>query len=1008
MRQLSCAIFLCLLFTVSTSVLGQKATQGELNALGVEGKALGACPLKSTDVQAEITGFLSRVKVRQEFQNNFAEKIEAVYVFPLPNNAAVDDMTMRIGPNGERVVRGKIMKREEARAVYNTAKSSGQIASLLDQERPNIFTQSVANILPGEKIVIEISYIETLKYEAGSYEFVFPMVVAPRYMPSANKSANAANINPPMTIRAGHDISISVRLDAGVPVDSIASKSHQIVSAARSASSFDVSLKNEKTIPNKDFILRFDVAGKKISDAVLTHRSDKGGYFTLILQPPDRVDAKDVTPKEIVFVLDTSGSMDGFPLDKAKESMKMALAGLHPQDTFNLITFAGDTDILFDQPVPATPGNLKIAQDFLKERDGGGGTEMMTAIKAALEPSVSQIHTRIVCFMTDGQVGNDEEIIEEIQKNGNARVFSFGIGDSVNRHLLDKMASEGRGEVEYVSLKDDGSAAAKRFHERVRSPLLTDVSVDYGSLPVADIYPRRINDLFSAKPVIVHGRFTGAGSGVIKLRGYAFGREVVREIPVSFPENEPGHDALAALWARTRIDDLMSLETSERHTAESKDELAKAITNLGIEYRLMTQYTSFVAVEERVVTDTGEPRKVDVPVNAPPETITANGNASEVIATKNGTAAVGTVRTSSVNGLPKSGVAITVDGIDVQDNLLKSSNGFFTSTQPVVNGAANSNAVVAGAVTETVTVTSSAEVLQTTNASVGTSISGRQITETPLQSRDALDLVTTLPVNGRSYSLMALSSGATKGNGTRRSANDPRNTAPTVGAAYKNWVANDVAYLISADDKRELRDSAIKVASLTIPQVPALLSKTIKPGTIGVGVTLDGGGNIVKAEVNMKEAGKESFEKLLEDAARSAKFELPKSVRNIEKITGQIVFNFTKDKKLEVATRLFNTEITVKTNKYHWAVAGVAERLKTGKPSPSHLAFAESRFVSAGKANLIVRLDDVNAENLAALKAAGLEFQKQDGNNSVTGRVAIDKIAALHDMKEVMFIAPQN
>ncbi len=625
MRKVIFPILFCLLLTFN--IQAQKVTQGELEAVGA-GKSLGLVALKHTNVKAEISGFLSRVKVTQEFENNFTEKIEAVYVFPLPQNAAVDDMTMRIG---ERTVRGRVMKREEAREVYEAAKSNGQIASLLDQERPNIFTQSVANILPGEKIIIEISYVETLKYEDGSYEFVFPMTVGPRYIPGdatgkqgggfapdTNKVPDASKITPmPAKDRAGHDISIEVKLDAGVSLESVASKSHEIESAMLSANSYNVKLKNEKTIPNKDFILKYDVAGKKIEDAVLTHRSDKGGYFTLILQPPDKVNSQDVTPKEIVFVLDTSGSMSGFPIEKAKESMKMALDGLHPQDTFNLITFAGDTHILFEKPVPATPENLRKAQEFLASRNGGGGTEMMKAIKAALEPSGSQQHIRIVCFMTDGYVGNDMEIVGEIQKHPNARVFSFGIGGSVNRFFLDKMAEEGRGEAEYVALNDDGSAAAKRFHERVRSPLLTDISLDFGNLQAADVYPKRINDLFSAKPVIVHGRFTNAGSGVIKLKGKSFGREVVREIAVNFPKSEPNHDVLATLWARTRIDDLMSQDYAGVQSGNSKAEVKDTITNLGIEYRLMTQFTSFVAVEERIVTDGGQPRKIEVPVEMP-------------------------------------------------------------------------------------------------------------------------------------------------------------------------------------------------------------------------------------------------------------------------------------------------------------------------------------------------------------------------------------------------------
>lgn len=613
-----------LVLLASFAIHAQQITQGELDAVGKGGRSLGLCPLKNTKVEAEISGFLSRVKVTQEFENNFSEKIEAIYVFPLPRNAAVDDMTMRIG---ERVIRGKVMKREEARDVYEAARSNGQIASLLDQERPNIFTQSVANILPGEKVIIEISYVETLKYEDGSYEFVFPMVVGPRYIPGkasggpasdTDKVPDGSKITPPIVKdRVGHDISIEVKLDAGLLVESVTSKSHQIESLMLSASRYSVRLQNEKTIPNKDFILRYDVAGKKIEDSVLTHRTAKGGYFTLILQPPDNVRPQDVTPKEIVFVLDTSGSMSGFPIEKAKESMKLALEGLNPQDTFNLITFAGDTAVLFERPVPATPENLRKAQAFLESRRGGGGTEMMKAIRAALDPSDSQEHIRVVCFMTDGVVGNDLEIIGEVKKHPNARVFSFGIGGSVNRFLLDKMAEEGRGEVEYVALGDDGSAAAKRFHERVRSPLLTDISLDFGPLNVADVYPKRTNDLFSAKPVIVHGRFTQPGSGVIKLKGRSFGREVVREIAVNFPESDPNHDVLATLWARTRIDDLMSQDYAGLQSGTAKPEIRESITNLGLEYRLMTQFTSYVAVEERIVTDGGQPRKIEVPVEMP-------------------------------------------------------------------------------------------------------------------------------------------------------------------------------------------------------------------------------------------------------------------------------------------------------------------------------------------------------------------------------------------------------
>jgi Ca-activated chloride channel homolog len=599
-----------------TKVFAQTGeTAGSLMAVNPGGTVRSACPLKHTDVKAEISGFISRVVVTQEFENPFNEKIEAVYTFPLPQNAAVDDMTMTVG---DRTVRGKILPREEAQAVYEGAKSRGQVAGLLDQERPNIFTQSVANILPGNQVKITISYVETLRYEDGAYEFVFPMVVGPRYVPGS--VPDAARIAPPSAApgqRSGHDISLEVNLDAGLIVDTLEAKTHPLDIERSGPTRARLKLKEGATIPNKDFILRYDVAGRSIQDAVLTHRSEKGGFFTLMLQPPERVAAADVTPKELIFVLDTSGSMSGFPIEKAKETMKLALDNLYPDDTFNVITFSGDTRIMFEQPVRATKRNVRAAQNFVASSAGYGGTEMMKAIKAALDPSDSQSHVRIVCFMTDGYVGNDMQIIDEIQKHKNARVFAFGIGSSVNRFLLDNMATAGRGDVEYVGLQDDGSAAAQRFHQRVRNPLLTDISIDWGGLAVTDVYPKVLPDLFGAKPVVVTGRYTAPGSGTIKLKGNMAGSPFTREIQVTLPETMALHDVLAPLWARARIDSLMSEDYLGALRGNMRDDLKNTITQLGMEFRVMTQFTSFVAVEEMTVTDGGTLRRIDVPVDVP-------------------------------------------------------------------------------------------------------------------------------------------------------------------------------------------------------------------------------------------------------------------------------------------------------------------------------------------------------------------------------------------------------
>lgn len=640
MRTIS-TVFVVLVLSVFT-ILAQRTDQGALGAVSKSGKELGGCPLKHTRVRADISGFLARVTVVQEFENSFAEPIEAVYTFPLSQNSAVDSMTMTIGP---RKIRGTIMKRDDARKVYEAAKSDGRTASLLDQERPNVFTQSVANILPGEKIVVEISYVETLKYDDGSYEFVFPMTVSPRYSPDS--VADSSKITPFYAeTRAGHDISVEVDLNAGVPVESIRSTSHEIETLALGAAGGKITLRNAETIPNKDFILRYDVTGKRIEDAILTHRGPNGGFFTLILQPPDEPRVEDITPKEIVFVLDVSGSMAGFPIEKAKEAIRLSLDGLYPHDTFNLVTFAGDTDVLFDKPVPATRANLDRALAFLESEGGGGGTEMMKAITAALAPTDSQEHIRIVCFMTDGLVGNEDQIIAEVRKHRNARVFSFGIGESTNRYLLDKIAEAGLGEAKYVGLSDDGSAAARKFFERVRTPLLTDISLKWNGLPVSQIYPTRIGDLFSAKPVVVHGRYANAASGKISLNGRLGGRAYVREIEVNLPETEPANDVLATLWARTRVDELIADSTFyNSEEDESFVRMPRAtraeITNIGLKFGIMTSFTSFVAVEEQIRTNGGRSRTILVPseVGAGIDPSLGGGEFQNITTTRNSRAA---------------------------------------------------------------------------------------------------------------------------------------------------------------------------------------------------------------------------------------------------------------------------------------------------------------------------------------------------------------------------------
>jgi Ca-activated chloride channel family protein len=944
------------------------ATEGTLRAVAEDGKLLGDCPLKHTDVKAEISGFLARVRVRQEFENNFADKIEAVYVFPLSQNAAVDQMTMRIG---ERTIAGRIMKKEEAKQVYETAKTEGKTAALLDQNRPNIFTQAVANILPGEKITVEISYVETLKYEDGAYEFVFPTVVAPRYNPAQVTDAHRIS-TPIAATRAGHDISIEVNLDAGVPVEKVASKVHEIESAMLSASRRVVKLKNEKDIPNRDFVMRYDVSGKKIADAVLTHRDKRGGFFTLMLQPPDTISYEDATPKEIVFVLDTSGSMSGFPIEKAKEAMRRALDGLHPFDTFNLITFAGETHVLFDKPVTASVENLRKAQELLDGTEGSGGTEMMKAIRAAFEPSGSNSHVRIVCFMTDGLVGNEAEIIAEVQKHREARVFSFGIGESVNRFLLDKIAEEGRGEATYVSLTDDGSAAAKKFHERVRSPLLTDISIDWNGLPVADIYPNRILDLFDAKPIVLHGRFTKSASGTIRLKGKRFGQNFVREIPVVFPENEAEHDVLAALWARTRIDDLMSQDRNGIQNGKARDEVQNTITQLGLEYNLLTQFTSFVAVEDRIVTDNNQPaRRVEVPVETPAGT-----------------------KKAYKQWLDKDVAHIITEAEKKAFTNTASGGGGIGSGRG--NGIGGGNSVAQPSnVTATVNVTSDAGLIV-------------DATETKVQDSISVKSIQSLPVNGRQ--IQNLPKG--KGFSSLLRTNTAAKPEPLSGQFSINGASSaENSFIIDGQEISNYRTGALnsansvrgRVEDLIKPEYTEAAKRARAAGTVNVRVKIDESGKVAEAKAVF---GNPLLRAAAEQAARETKFAPAFVADRAVKIIGTLVYHFKRGKGVDsisafgmkaVPESLAEKRLIAIESRLH---PKIAELLK--KPT------AKADSANGGKAEIIVQLKTLNPQTIAVLKTFGLKISRELPNlKAVVGQISTIKLAALAEMKSIVFISPK-
>ncbi len=593
-------------------------------------------PLKHTDVKARIEAYIATVDVTQQFHNPYAGKIEAVYVFPLPDNAAVTEFVMSIG---ERRIRGIIREREEAEKIYLAARSQGFNAALMTQERPNIFTQKVANIEPGKQIDIHIRYFHTLAYADGWYEFHFPMVVGPRYNPAATAAQgdgigavgpNSGGLSGQRTevpylkpgTRSGHDISMFVDLIAGVRVEELVSPSHQIINSA-GGPRLQVAIAKSDTIPNKDFVLRYRVAGETIKSNLLVHRDNRGGYFTLMLYPPKDLNHLPRRPMEMIFVVDCSGSMSGQPLDAAKNAIRHALKSMNPSDTFQVMSFAGEARMLGPRPMEVTDANLRGALSFVDDMQARGGTEMLSGIKAAFDYPQTPGRQRVVALLSDGYIGNETEILAEAHRRlGDSRIFSFGVGSSVNRHLMESLARIGRGAVAYVGPNDSGSEIMDHFFTRISRPALTDLEIDFGSMKVRDAFPRKTPDLFVGRPVLLVGRFEGEAPSQIRITGNAGGQRVAMNVNVEPVKLDPGATVngraiggLPAVWARMQI---QSLSDQMVHTRDPQGELPGVIKQLALDYSLMSAYTAFVAVDgsRRTEGDSGTTVPVPVPVPA--------------------------------------------------------------------------------------------------------------------------------------------------------------------------------------------------------------------------------------------------------------------------------------------------------------------------------------------------------------------------------------------------------
>jgi Ca-activated chloride channel family protein len=567
-------------------------------------------PLKHTDVRASVTGYIATVDVEQQFHNPFDSKIEAVYQFPLPQDAAVSEFVMEVGPEDDRrQIRGIIREKEEAERIYNQARAQGFNASLLSQVRPNIFEQKVANIEPGKRIDIDIRYFNTLGYSDGWYTFTFPMVVGPRFNPAGTEdpvhaadrlmpAASDADANDRVVRylrpdeRSGHDINVTLEIDAGVSIEEAKCLTHT-VSAANVDSSLNklrVQLSPNDTIPNKDFVFAFRVAGEHMKSGLVTHADAQGDrYFTLMLYPPATLEKLERQPMEMIFVLDCSGSMSGEPMRQSKDAMRHALKRLQPGDTFQIIRFSNDASALGPRPIPATPRNIRRAIRYVDRLNGQGGTQMIEGIKAAFDFPEDRERYRVVTFLTDGYIGNEKQILNAMnQRIGDARVFSFGVGSSTNRFLLDRMAAVGRGASAYLLPDVSGKDIMDLYFDRASQPAMTDLQISWGSADVSEVYPRRVPDLMVGRPVILTGRYTGELSDI-----RVTGRAGQGDLSVDVGRAEQAtHPALAQVWARRKIAELMDRMTIEGNTSQRSEVLATAL-----QHNLVSSYTSFIAVD---------------------------------------------------------------------------------------------------------------------------------------------------------------------------------------------------------------------------------------------------------------------------------------------------------------------------------------------------------------------------------------------------------------------------
>jgi len=573
--------------------------------------AVDRLPLKATEVAVKISGVIADVTVTQTYRNEGQRAIEAKYVFPGSTKAAVSGLNVRLA---DRLITAQIREKQQAQIEYDTAKKEGKTAALLEQHLPNVFQMNVANILPGDDVKVELRYTELLVPQSGNYQFVFPTVVGPRYNSPQSENAQAkwvAQPTLPAGTAAGTGFRLKATIDTPMGIKEIRSATHTIdVKKSDEDQHADIALAADgRPADNRDFVLDYRLAGEKIESGLMLYKgqgNNAENFFLAMVEPPKAVAASAISPRDYIFVIDISGSMHGFPLDTAKTVLERLIGGLRPSDTFNVLLFSGSNKMLSPKSVPATRANIEQALSTIKNYSGSGSTELIPALKRVYAEPKEENVSRTVVVVTDGYVTVEREAFELVRNNlSKANVFAFGIGSSVNRSLMEGIARAGMGEPFIITDPIQAPEQAARFRRMVESPVLTNVKATFGGLDVYDVEPQALPDVLGERPVIVFGKWRGEAKGRVIIEGQSASGPYRQEVRID-GNTRQDTAALRTLWARHRIQSLSDQETLEGGTA-----LKDRITELGLKYSLLTQYTSFIAVD-KVVRNIAPQNSVDV------------------------------------------------------------------------------------------------------------------------------------------------------------------------------------------------------------------------------------------------------------------------------------------------------------------------------------------------------------------------------------------------------------